>query len=62
LARSGVSGEIVIGDNGSNDGSQDMPRCGARVVDIPTRAWRGIVGRHASARANNHHGRLRLQL
>ena len=40
LARSGVSGEIVIGDNGSNDGSQDIARaCGARVVDIPTRGY-----------------------
>ena len=39
-----VSGEILIGDNGSTDGSQELARrCGARVVDAPIRgygAWR----------------------
>ena len=38
LARSGVSGEVVIADNGSRDGSQDIARAhGARVIDIPAR-------------------------
>ena len=40
LARSGVAGEIVIGDNGSTDGSQEIARrLGARVVDVPVRGY-----------------------
>jgi glycosyltransferase involved in cell wall biosynthesis len=40
LDRSGVSGEVVIGDNGSTDGSQEIAvRCGARVVRIPLRGY-----------------------
>jgi glycosyltransferase involved in cell wall biosynthesis len=40
LDRSGVSGEIVIGDNGSTDGSQAIAtNLGARVIGIPTRGY-----------------------
>lgn len=40
LARSGVSGEVLIADNGSTDGSQDIARrLGARVLDIPVRGY-----------------------
>jgi glycosyltransferase involved in cell wall biosynthesis len=40
LDRSEISGEIVIGDNGSTDGSQEIARrCGARVVDVPIRGY-----------------------
>lgn len=40
LAAAGVKGEIVIGDNGSTDGSQGIARSlGARVVDIPIRGY-----------------------
>jgi glycosyltransferase involved in cell wall biosynthesis len=40
LARSGVCGEIVIGDNGSVDGSQEIATSlGARVIDIPLRGY-----------------------
>ncbi len=40
LEKSGISGEIVIADNGSTDGSQDIAReHGARVVDVPQRGY-----------------------
>jgi glycosyltransferase involved in cell wall biosynthesis len=40
LARSGVKGEVVIADNGSTDGSQDIARAhGARVVDVPAKGY-----------------------
>ena len=40
LARSGVAGEVVIADNGSTDGSQEIARTlGARVVDISARGY-----------------------
>ena len=40
LSRSGVVGEVLIADNGSTDGSQEIARAnGARVVDIPVRGY-----------------------
>lgn len=40
LATSGVAGEVVIADNGSTDGSQEIARSlGARVVDVPARGY-----------------------
>lgn len=40
LARSGVTGEVLIADNGSTDGSQTIARdLGARVVDVPMRGY-----------------------
>ena len=36
----GVHGEVVVADNGSTDGSQDIARAaGARVVDVPVRGY-----------------------
>jgi glycosyltransferase involved in cell wall biosynthesis len=48
LDSSGLAYEIVIGDNGSTDGSQDLARThGARVIDVPQRgygqAYRGAI-------------------
>nr|WP_210772672.1 glycosyltransferase [Panacagrimonas perspica] len=40
LASSGVDGEVMIADNGSTDGSQDIARAnGAVVVDVPARGY-----------------------
>ncbi len=40
LERSGISGEVVVADNGSTDGSQESARrCGARVVTVPVRGY-----------------------
>ena len=40
LAESGIRGEVVIGDNGSTDGSQAIAlRCGARVVEVPVKGY-----------------------
>ena len=51
LAASGISGEIVIGDNGSTDGSIELAgRHGARVVNVPVRRY-GAVVYHAALAA-----------
>lgn len=40
LTRSGIKGEVLIADNGSTDGSQEIARRhGARVVDVPSRGY-----------------------
>jgi copper chaperone CopZ len=40
LARNGVSGEVVVADNGSTDGSVDLAkRLGARVVHVAARGY-----------------------
>ena len=40
LERSGVVGEVIVADNGSTDGSQDIARAhGARVVDVPAKGY-----------------------
>jgi glycosyltransferase involved in cell wall biosynthesis len=51
LTRNGISGEIVIGDNGSTDGSIELAlRNGARVVNVPVRGY-GAAVRHATLAA-----------
>jgi hypothetical protein len=54
LERSGVKGEVLVADNGSTDGSQELARkAGARVVDIPARGYgAALLGGTAAA-----HGR-----
>ncbi len=38
--RHGWSGEVIVADNGSDDGSQDLARgAGARVVNVPMRGY-----------------------
>src|SRR4051812_26555089 len=44
LRDSNVRGEIVIGDNGSTDGSRDLAiQNGARVVDVPVRGYGAAI-------------------
>lgn len=45
LARSGISGEVVIADNGSTDGSRDIAVAhGARVVPVEQRGYGAALG------------------
>jgi glycosyltransferase involved in cell wall biosynthesis len=55
LARSGVNGEVIIADNGSTDGSQDIARAhGARVVDVPAKGYgSALMGGIDAARGEN---------
>ena len=40
LRRNRIKGEIVVADNGSDDGSQEIAKAnGARVVDVPVRGY-----------------------
>jgi len=40
LAKHAIAGEVVVADNGSTDGSQEIARsCGARVVNVPRRGY-----------------------
>src|SRR4051812_12071868 len=44
LAELGVDGEVLVSDNGSTDGSQDIARrAGARVVHAPVRGYGGAL-------------------
>src|SRR2546423_1819516 len=49
----GVDGEVVVADNGSTDGSQDIARrLGARVIDVPVKGYGGaLLGGIAAARS-----------
>ena len=50
--RYGLAGEIVVADNGSNDGSQAIAKkFGARVIDVPTRGYgAALIGGCEAAR------------
>lgn len=52
IAKSGVKAEVLIADNGSTDGSQDIARkLGARVVDVPDRGYGAAL--YAGSKAAN---------
>ena len=45
LQTAGVSGEVLVADNGSTDGSQAIARqAGARVIDVPRRGYGAALG------------------
>jgi hypothetical protein len=52
LTSTGIKGEIVIGDNGSTDGSREIARAkGARVAEVPQRGYgAALLGGIAAAR------------
>src|ERR1700756_492749 len=52
LEESGISGEVVVADNGSTDGSQQLAEAaGARVVDITEKGYgNALMGGIAAAR------------
>ncbi|HEY2775790.1 MAG TPA: glycosyltransferase family 2 protein [Candidatus Binatia bacterium] len=52
LASSAIRGEVIVADNGSTDGSQQIARSkGARVVDVPERGYgAALLGGIAAAR------------
>ena len=56
----GARGEVVIADNGSDDGSQQIARDhGARVVDVARRGYgHALRGHSGRPWALHHHGRL----
>ena len=61
-ARLGLSGEIIVADNGSTDGSQALAsRLGARVVAVPERGYGAALrgGFYGGARALSGDGRRR---
>jgi glycosyltransferase involved in cell wall biosynthesis len=55
LSSAGCSGEIVVADNGSTDGSIEIAeRCGARVVHVPIRGY-GAALYFGSRAARGHY-------
>src|SRR5438046_2284148 len=55
LSRAGISGEVILADNGSTDGSREIARRqGARVVEVSARGYgNALMGGIAAA-----HGRF----
>jgi len=55
MAEAGLPGEVVVADNGSTDGSQEIARrAGARVVDVPDRGYgAALLGGIAASRGRH---------
>lgn len=55
LAASGLAGEVLVADNGSTDGSQEIARrAGARVVSVPERGYgAALLGGIAAAKGRH---------
>ncbi len=55
LTENGIRGQVIVADNGSSDGSQEIARSnGARVVDVPIKGYGAALAAGISA-ANSHY-------
>ena len=55
LKRNALSGEVIVADNGSTDGSQSIARrLGARLIEVPVRGY-GAALQGAIAAAKGHY-------
>jgi glycosyltransferase involved in cell wall biosynthesis len=52
MREAGIEGEVIVADNGSSDGSQEIARSrGAQIVDVPERGYgNALMGGIAAAR------------
>lgn len=61
LQQEGICGEVVVADNGSSDGSQEIAiMAGARVVSVEEKGYGNALrgGDRGCPRQVHHHGRL----